>query len=245
MDINVIIVIIIIVIIAIIIIVGAARLNLANDLPANSEVADPSNINTGDILVVGYRNYRHWLTALWTGSVWSHTGIAWRHPVTGELFVLDSGRYKDDVTGLTSVNPVTPVTSVRRKLYDGIFRIPFDRWLHINRRQYIGHLKLRCSTTIDNKLVSAMDQVWARLEKCSKDSNTRWVYNVCSSPYTKPLYKGKYICYELSVILLQECGIMAKINHPSSYTPKALAGRHIEMMAGYTYEDPVLLTISI
>lgn len=215
-------------------IIVAAQVGLANDLPDIEKFADAEDINTGDILGVGYRHCFAWFVTAWSFSVWTHTGIAWRDPVTNELFVLEAAYYDSPK-------------------YRGVFRIPFDQWIRINKNSYMCHLKLRYTGDGDTHKISEnkingvdankMSDIFHEFEqiKILDSLNYKWYRFLRNEPYVEETLDRHFVCYEISILMLQRMGIYAKKKRCSSHFARDLIWRHIEMEPGYVYEDPVLI----
>lgn len=213
----------IVIIYLVLLIIVAAQVCLTSDLPAKEKVADPEDIQTGDILGVSYRHPLGWFITAWSSSYWHHTGVAWRNPLTNQLFVLEAARYKEP--------------------YSGVFRIPFDQWLHINRRTYICHLRLNHTST---DLAQRIDSEYVKLERINLDTlNWQWYRFLIRQPYVEEKLNRHYTCYEITIMLLQRLGIVKKEYTCGSYFASDIIWRHLPMEKGYVYEDPVLLKVRI
>lgn len=209
---------VILIIVLIFIFVGSRRLYLADDLPLVGSAVDPFNISNGDILTVGYQNaFGRFVTAC-TGSLWTHTGVAWRSPETGELFIFEQARYDDK--------------------YTGVYRIPFDLWLRINRKHHICHLKLQ-GAPLDPYL---MDKICKDMETIKTTMNADFGKYFITTPYIDDPAKKNYTCYEVTTLLLQRLGVVQKKLSCGAYFPGRIVSGGMHMEPGYSYDPPVLLS---
>lgn len=202
-----------------VVIIIAAQVNLACDGTEKEVATDEYEIKTGDILGVGYTHAFGWFVTAWSASIWSHTGIAWRDPQTGELFVLEAAMYG--------------------KKYRDVFRIPFRQWLRINRKHHLCHLRLRGNT--DRGLVDKLDREFKKYEEGVKlDSfNPGWYRFLRTTPYREEELREKYVCYEITIAVLQAVGIFKKKSSCSSYFAGHIINRNIPTEHPYYYEDAV------
>lgn len=193
----------------------------ACDFPTKSYYMDDHHIQTGDILGVGYRHPFGWFVTAWSSSIWSHTGIAWRHPRTQELYVLEAAVYNS-----------------RRRSADGtwrgVFRIPFRNWLRINRRHYRCHLRLSGEKAPD--LAEKLDRAFAEFESCQLDYfNLGWVRFLRTQPYTEEPRRQRYTCNEITVATLQKAGVFQCVHDCSSYFAGQIVNRQIPTESNYAY----------
>ncbi len=197
----------------------AIQLTIVNDMPKFVQEVDPLTINTGDVLGVSYRNVFGYCITAATSSLWHHTGVAWRSPMTNELFVFESAQYDAQ--------------------YNSVFRIPFDLWVRINRKHHICHVRLM-GKVLDPL---AMEQVCKELEQIRLDTlNWEWYRFFLKRTYVDEPLKSHYTCYEVSIMCLHKVGVMVKQLTPSSYFPKDIIWCTIPLTAGYSYAEPILLT---
>ena len=196
------------------------RLLLAEDYPDKIEPLDLSTIQTGDIIGAAYRRSHGYFVSFWSSSIWSHIGIAWRDPVNQELFILEAAVYKDPK-------------------YRGILKVPILDWVRFNRKGYMGVTRLRRAENVPPIDPTQMMQTFEEFQKIEIDSfNWRWLRLLFKTPYT-PERQTHYTCYELSVLMLQEMGIVAKKHRCSSYFPGDIMSGNMEFVPGYSV-DPIV-----
>ncbi len=192
-----------------------------SDTPTTSVPIDPTLLQTGDLVGVSYHHLTGRMTTAWCSSLWGHTGIAWRAPDTNELFILETARYG--------------------RGYNGIVRVPFDLWARINRRQKVCWLKLHnTGVGVD---AGRMDTFFKQLQPARDVFNPDAARYLLRRPYKEQtvdeLTKHRLNCYEVTIILLQKMGIVAKKYAYSSYSPGDIINRRIHMAPGYTYAAAV------
>lgn len=200
---------------------------LVNDGVTTSIPADESHISTGDILGVGYHTISGRITTAWSSSIWSHTAVAWRSPKDNKLYILETATY--------------------RRGLGGVIRVPFDLWLHINRRHRICWLKL--NTHLPQKCdAQLMDTIYTKLESSRNVINWDLGRLFDRRPYIEQSYeditKTRLTCYELTIVLLQKMGIVDTYYTASSYSPGDIINRHVHMVPAYKYSDAVGLSLT-
>lgn len=196
--------------------VGATRALTANDMNMPLDELDPTTINTGDILSVAYHHGFGTFVAAATNSVWSHTAVAWKDPVTNEIFVLEGCNYHD-----------------RR----GMLKVPLATWVRFNRQSQICINRL--STPADPAKVL---QAFNNLRSIKLETFNWQMYKLLMKTAYEPVdMSAGYTCYEIAVHILQDSGIVSKQWRGSSYFPTDIVWGKLETMPGYTYSRPVLL----
>lgn len=226
LDFVVLVVIQVVLIFLVLIVIATAQWAMADDLPTITQDVDPFDIQSGDLLVIGYRGVLGMFVTAWSFSKWTHSGVAWRDPQTGQLFVMEASRYGGK--------------------YNNVFRIPFDLWLKINKKQHLCHLKLHSKTPFEptGEAISPylMDEKFKELESIYLDRiNPEWYRLLLWRPYKEEVEPRPYTCYEITIMLLQRLGIMQKKYACSSYFARDVVWRHLHMEPNYFYSDPVLL----
>lgn len=212
---------IVIIIFLIIVVIIAIRIVFVNDIPKVIEDLDPSTLNTGDIVGVGYNNIFGGFVTAWFASIWSHCGIIYKSPKTSRCFVLEAAMYGGK--------------------YNGVIKIPLETWIHYNKRSYIGVSRLA-----GNKLDPIiLMREFNKLKKFVQlDSyNYRWWRLLFTTPYRVEKERTKYTCYELLITLLQNCKVVKKKHSCSSYNPKMIMVGNLPMVGDYRYKKVVRLDI--
>jgi hypothetical protein len=210
----------ILIIVLLLIVIIAARVAFTDDRPQKIEEVDFNTLNTGDILGVGYTHPFGWFVTAWSGSVWSHTGIVWKDPESGEIFVLEAAMYHGQ--------------------YRGVFKIPLVLWLRINRKFHLGVTRLKGKPVDPVQLLEAFEKrkAYVKLESY----NWRWYRLLYKQRYFEDNRKS-YTCYEIVVTVLQDIGVIKKKYACSSYFPCDIMTGRISMEEGYHLEPPVMLDV--
>lgn len=210
----------IVVIALLFVVIGAFRISACSDLPKVMYDIDFDSINTGDILGVGYTHPFGWFVKAWSGSTWSHTGIAWRDPDDGQLYVLEAATYS--------------------KTYQGVMKIPIVNWIRFNRKSHIGISKLRGKTLDPIVLINAFEKrsKYLKLEPY----NLSWYRLLYKTPYYDQK-RESYTCYEIVITILQDVGVIRKKYTCSSYFPCDIMEGRIDLSKDYTLDPPRLLNV--
>jgi hypothetical protein len=194
------------------------RTQVADDFPKIGKEFDPNEIKTGDLVSVGYRNPFGWFATLWTGSIWSHCGMAWRDPHNSVLYIIEAAHYPGG--------------------WGGVFKIPFDLWIRFNQHGYMSYTPLdgKKSKNLEKKIDRAFNKIKQKtLDSCS----CNWARLLFKFPYEPSPNQTSYTCYELIVKLLQEVGIVKKKYMPASYFPDDLVFGRLDMRHEYKFKDPI------
>jgi hypothetical protein len=189
-----------------------------HDLPSRQYLNfDPDSVKTGDILIIGYNHIFGKVLKGFTSSIWSHSGIAYRDKDTNFLYVVELGVYK--------------------KLYKGVFKIPFDTWYRINKRQYLGILRYN-GPSID---LDKFDTLFTKYKNYTADYfNYKWYRFLLKTKYKPDLNRTKYTCIELTIHILQQLDIYSKSYSCSSYFPSAIGNNKIPTTFGKFYDNVIL-----
>jgi hypothetical protein len=214
----------IVIVLTILFLVLVSRILLADDFPDQIEKFDISTIRTGDIIGAAYRKTHGYFVRFWSSSIWSHIGVAWRDPVTNELFILEGAFYK---------NPN----------YKGVVKVPIKEWVRFNRKEYMGITRINFE---GNKNVdpNRMIEFFKNLQTFKLDTfNWRWYRLLFKTPYNEDIQQH-YTCYEISILLLQEMGIVSKKYKCSSYFPCDIMSGNIDLEPGCV-ADPIVFLDTI
>jgi hypothetical protein len=205
-------------IILLLFLVGSYRIYICNDLPKRTHNLDFNSMNTGDILGVGYTHPFGWFVKAWSCSNWSHTGIVWRSPDDGQLYVLEAAIYGD--------------------VYSGVIKIPIVSWLRFNRKSHIGISRLKGKPIDPIALINAFEvrKKYVKLESY----NWKWYRLLLKKPFFEET-RSMYTCYEIVVSVLQDVGVVSKKYACSSYFPCDIMSGNIDLCKGYNIEPAMLL----
>jgi hypothetical protein len=213
-----------IIIICFVLLMGTVRIFTSNDFKMETEELDPSTIETGDILCVGYNTIFGNFVRLWSHSVWTHVGLAYKDP-TGAIFVLEACHYPDR---------------------NGILKVPLSVWIGWNKNAYLCVKRLR--TIGDAKLnVEALLTEFKRYEEIKLDSfNWQWYRLLLTKKYQEPkMLSQHYTCYEVALNLLKAVGVVRKDYASSAYFPGDIVWGKFSTNPGFWYDHPVRLNAGI
>lgn len=211
------IIIFIIIILIVIIIVCIVKGILTSDYPETKIVnLDDNELNTGDIVIVGYNNFFGKIVRGFTSSIWTHSGILWRDPKTNFLYIIELGVYK------------------KYKL-KGIFKIPFNLWISANKKHIKGLLKYSGETKLS---AEKMENIYNKYKTIELDKfNYKWYRFLYKQYYNEEKNRNIYTCFEFTIKLLQEMDIYMKNYLCSSYFPGDIGNNKIFKNLGHFYEN--------
>lgn len=209
------------------------RLNEPLDMPAKrltltqSPTSDPvtttystllTKFRTGDLLAVSYNSIRGKLVRIFTGSMWTHIGIVYRTP--DSISVIEMARYPHR---------------------HGLLKTPIDYWFDWNEDRVLAW-KPYTGPEINS---SEIERLVQSIQPGEVDMFAgSWLRAMIKQPYRPQIGKTKFYCSELVSHFLQELGIMERIHLPSGYPPKELLFGTPPFRRGYTYAEPIMLTLS-
>lgn len=196
------------------------RAFITNDFPTYSITDfDESSVNTGDIVIVGYTHIFGKLVRGFTCSVWTHSGVIWRDPITNFPYVVELGIYK--------------------KKFKGLFKIPLELWRLVNKKQIKGILKYNSTLELDTE---AFENIFKRFKNIKIDKfNYKWYKFLYKKKYYNDNNRTIFTCFEFTIMLLQELGIYSKKYHSSSYFPGDIGNNNIKTNKGHYYSNVVLI----
>ncbi len=225
----------------------------APDAPATE--LDINTLKTGDILLVGYNGVRKFFSRCVYGSVWTHAGVVWIDPGSGEPFVLEGSVYRPP-----HVNRVQ--------------RVPLLYWLRVNRRvAALGVIRINRSPSAE-----VLSQAFSRFEtgrigiegfkvNWARFLSTRGFDSLSPESLFAPAdvrkpptkksaernlpgdslfvkagilpapaeFEHTATCHEILIATLQDAGVFARDRTPCSYFPSCVANRRVPMAKGFEY----------
>jgi len=221
---------------------------IPSDYPKNKEKLNYENLKTGDILTCCYKSPIGYFISFWSNSVYSHTGIVYRRQSDNKLFVVEGANYnyelkkkKKKKLDLLNLDFTLNDNEEENIIYNNFFMIPIELWFKKNRKhiltltQYQGpkisdeQIEKAFSTVKDKKL-DYLTPEWRRLLRKEKYS---------------PHDRERYVCYEMTVHMLQEMGIVKKKYLPSAYWSKHIAEGKLDYEDGYKYSKPIILNHNV
>lgn len=187
---------------ALFIIFVAVVLSLSQPLDINDCHVDPEeaykHIRAGDILTVSYNSTRGKLVKIFTGSIWTHSGLVIESD--GHRFVAEVATYKGDVSGVVLK--------------------PLEDWFNWNQSRLLGWRPYRGTAFPEDAVLETLKHDVDR--DISPDMNTvNWLKTLVKRKYTDYNYgdRSKFYCSEYITHLLQESGVVRKEYHPDGYKP--------------------------
>lgn len=170
-----------------------------------------SELNSGDLVFVSYRNSLGKFMKVWSGSKWTHVGIAYRDS-EGNLYMMETSNYDAP--------------------YRGVILIPFSEWYKYNRNQEISVKKVN---GIDS---TELLESFSRLHSKKLDTfGLSWFRLISKKPFENLQDKENITCFELAAYLLQECNVIKKDLSPSSYFPIDLIKENFTINKGYSFDS--------
>lgn len=195
----------------------------AFDSPSEVKYIYPQELNNGDLLCVSYNNIASAFVGTFTNSIWIHVGMVWVDPNTQIRYVLEGAMYGNSQ-------------------YKNFFKIPVDRWMHINRKNIMSHKKY-FGPEIDSVLMMREFEQFINFSKL-EGLNPTWLRFQFNFEYSKPITKSKYTCFEVIIILGQELKIFKKDKIYSSYYPCDLVNDGIKFEDGVSYSKNVQIRMT-
>jgi hypothetical protein len=156
---------------------------------------DISNLKSGDLVFVSYKNILGKAAKLWSGSKWTHLGMIYKEPISEKIYVLEMAEYN---------NP---------NLEKGALKVSYDIWLELNKDNEIMYKPI--PKVVDSR------KVFSSFLKFKEKKLHRFGWN--PSKYKHLLFPKrelpeKITCVEFIVLLLQELDVLPKEKHPSFYS---------------------------
>lgn len=189
------------------------------DFPKKVRYIEPYEMKTGDILCISYNNIAGALVGSMTYSAWVHTGMVWVDPITNIRYVLEGAICK-------------------QKQYKNFYKIPVSSWLNLNKNSLIGYKSYNGPPVDPYKMIETFNS-FTKDVKLEGFSYT-WFRFLFKDRYEKVSdYGRKYTCFELTIILGQECGIFKKDRKYSSFFPSHVVNNGIETEKGCYYSDVI------
>jgi hypothetical protein len=186
-----------------------------SELTPDSDVLN--RFRTGDLLAVSYNSIRGKLVRIFTGSMWTHIGMVYRTPES--VCVIEMARYPHR---------------------QGIIKTPIDYWFDWNEDRVLAW-KPYTGPDLPNE---AIERIYNDIHPGDVDMFIgSWLRAMIKQPYHRQLGKKKFYCSELVSHFLQELGILERIYLPSGYPPKELLFGRPAFRPGYTYDEPIMLSL--
>lgn len=196
------------IVIALLIIVLAVVVQLSQPLDMHHNFVEPhiayNSVSSGDILTVSYNSMRGKAVKIFTGSMWTHTGLVLE--VSGEKYVVEVAYYRGDENGVGRAN--------------GVVLKPLRGWFNWNESRVLGWRPYRGSSFPVAGILRTIDKDTRR--GVEPDLNTiNWLKTLVKRAHRDETYgeRDRYFCSEYITHLMQEHGVIAKEYYPSGYKP--------------------------
>lgn len=152
--------------------------------------------------------------ALFSGKMVTHMGLMWKHPVSGELYVFESVRHKDDARDIASGGRKhlgVRLTSLETKL-----RRPDERYFVCIQKIDIDspRHRLECTQKLDRFIMSHTNIQFE--QNVSSFFFNQWP--VSWNPYCREDTSSLF-CSELVALALRECGLLIGVDNVSAVWP--------------------------
>lgn len=187
-----------------------------------SSVKDYETLKSGDLVFVSYKNLLGKSIRVLSASEYSHIGMIYKND--DKLYVLEIADYSD-----TSVSPKSPEQSFKDS---GVLKIPYEKWLKLNKHHDIYIRKLDDETYKNNEIQNNISKQFAKLQKYKQqkltdilDLKRLMFFEAYDEKKIEKL--EKITCIELVVMLLQNLELLEKDAMPSSYYPCDLASDNV------------------
>ena len=191
------------VVVSLFLIFVAVLLQLSQPVDMHQDYVHPEDaykyMQTGDILTVSYNNLSGKLVRVFTGSVWTHSGLVVESD--GYKFVVEVAIYRGDVRGVVVK--------------------PLEDWFNWNKSRLLGWRPYRGKNAFPHqKVLDIIKKDTAR--EINPDMNSvSWLKTLVKRRHNDENYgdRTKYYCSEYIIHLLQSVGVVRKDYLPDGYKP--------------------------
>ncbi len=188
------------------------RVNVASNETVEKSISS-SNLSTGDLLFVNYKNTLGTFMKAWSLSKWTHVAIVYKGP-DEELYVMETANYPD---------------------IKGVLFLPIAEWYRYNKYCDIGVKKLHKPNHFDDtKVLHSFEKL---VDKKLDTFGTSWLRLLKTKEYTSLDDKKNITCYELVIHLLQEINVVKKEKSPSSYFPKNIVDNSLPLHKHFSFSE--------
>lgn len=199
------------------------------DEPRETVWLDPRDLRTGDLVGCAYGNFAGRFISAFSQSIWSHTGLVWKNPITGIPYIMEAANY--------------------RPYYEGGILIPFETWYTYNRKNVIAWCRYTGPPLNDRRV---LQEFLPFLQDFKLEGlNPSWARFLKTHDYQSTGPPIKSTCFEVTIDHLQRVGVYAKSRLRCSYFPGDVINRRVEYAPGYSHApalrfrlDPVLEEIA-
>ncbi len=157
-----------------------------------------NSVSSGDILTVSYNSMRGKAVKVFTGSMWTHTGLVLK--VGGEKYVCEVAYYRNGP--------------------NGVVLKPLKDWFTWNESRVLGWRPYRGNSFPVKGILETIEKDVDR--GVVPDLNTvNWLKTLVKRKHRDKRYdkRERYFCSEYITHLMQEHGVVRKDYYPSGYKP--------------------------
>jgi hypothetical protein len=183
-----------------------------------------SNLDTGDLVFVAYKNTLGYFMRGWMGSAWTHVGMIMKYE--NKLYVMETADY-------SSSNLVKDFSK-----NNGVLVIPFETWKSLNKKHVITCRKLQTPEDFDRRVLI---REFLNIQEANLDTFQTGGCNL--HLWNKHIWKKSFdssskndsniTCSELIAKIYQSGAVIKKKYDPGSYYTKDFIEDAIEMEYGF------------
>ncbi len=194
------------------------------DQPRAGLVFDVNRLKTGDIIASSDNTATSVMISGFTNSIWAHTGVIYRDPLTNETYILETINYPGS-------KKHTPL------------RTPLSEWLRYNKKRTnaVVELILTNGAQVDTTALNLAFEGFAGTK--IDFFNTGWKRFLSTRTYKEEVQK-RYTCFEMTIQMLQKTGVFKKELAHSSYFPCDVVRGHVPTEKGFAYKAPRFLDLN-
>jgi len=204
--------ILILILLVIVVVFIILRVSTASNEEVTKSITS-SELNTGDLLFVSYKNALGTFMKAWSVSKWTHVAMVYKAP-DGEMYVMETANYPD---------------------IKGVLFLPIAEWYRYNKNCEIAAKKLHTPEYFDGTKVL---EIFERLVDKKLDTfGTSWFRLLSKKKYSDLSENENITCYELIVYILQEANIVKKEYSPSSYFPRDMTRNELPLHKHFNFSE--------
>lgn len=189
------------------------RVSTASNEDEITKSMSSTELQTGDLLFVSYKNTLGTFMKAWSASKWTHIAMVYKGE-DNELYVMETANYPD---------------------VKGVLFLPIGEWYKYNRNCDIAVKKLYRPTYFDgNKALTHFEKL---VDKKLDTFGTSWFRLLTKKKYEGLSDKQNITCYELVIHLLQEMSIVKKEYSPSSYFPVDIIRNRVPLHKHFNFSE--------
>ena len=204
--------ILILILLVIVVVFIILRVSTASNETVSKSISS-SELNSGDLLFVSYKNVLGTFMKAWSVSKWTHVAMVYKSP-EGELYVMETANYPD---------------------IKGVLFLPIAEWYRYNKNCEIAVKKLHKPEYFnDTKILEIFESL---VDKKLDTFGTSWFRLLTKKEYSTLEEKENITCYELVIYILQEANIVKKEYSPSSYFPRDMTRNELPLHKHFNFSE--------